>query len=181
MGSDTIRGMADRSSSDTKRRSPGGRGLSSAAWLLSQVGAHAAARFAERLSAIDLTPPLAGILRVIALSGGLSQRELASRLDIPPSRLVSFMDELERRGLVERRNNLEDRRTYALHLTEPGRKVLEAIGRVARDHEDALCAALTGEERETLASLLRRIADQQGLTAGVHPDFQRLGRTPAGS
>jgi DNA-binding MarR family transcriptional regulator len=151
-----------------------GRGLSSAAWLLAQVGAHAAAGFAGRLAAIDLTPPQAGILRAISRAGGLSQRALAEQLDILPSRLVSFMDELERRGLVERRNNLEDRRTYALHLTEAGTKALAAIGRIAREHQDALCAALTPEERETLSRLLQRIAGQQGLTAGVHPGFGKL-------
>jgi hypothetical protein len=39
-----------------------------------------------------------------------------------------------------------------------------------------LCAALTDEEREQLAALLKRIADQQGLRPGVHPGFGRLPR-----
>jgi len=41
-----------------------------------------------------------------------------------------------------------------------------------------LCEALGAEEREQLAGMLRRIADQQGLRPGVHPGFRTLGRGP---
>jgi DNA-binding MarR family transcriptional regulator len=112
---------------------------------------------------------------MIGASAGRSQQELGKLLSIAPSRLVGLVDELEERGLVERREHLEDRRSYALHLTGKGRELLEAIGRVAREHQEGLCAALNAEEREQLISLLLRIAEQQGLTPGVHPGFSRLG------
>src|SRR5262245_23773327 len=144
------------------------------AFLLAQVGAHAAAKFAEHLSAINLSPPHAGILRVVQASGGISQQSLATHLRILPSRLVVLIDELEGRGLVERRADPADRRSYALFLTNEGRDTMKAIGRVARDHETAVLASLSTQERELLASLLVRIADQQGLTPGVHPGFARL-------
>ena len=65
------------------------------AFLLSQVGAHAAARFAERLGPMDLTPAHAGILRAIERADGLSQQALGERLGVFPSRLVGMLDELE--------------------------------------------------------------------------------------
>ena len=151
----------------------------SAAFLMAQVGAHAAAKFAERLATIDLAPAHAGTLRIINVSSGISQQALSSMLGLPPSRLVMLVDELEERGLVERRSSSEDRRVYALHLTRKGSETLEAISKIAREHDDAVCAALTAVERETLGALLRRIADQQGLTPGVHPGFSRLGRSPS--
>jgi orotidine-5'-phosphate decarboxylase len=52
----------------------------------------------------------------------------------------------------------------------------DSIGRVAREHQQALCAALDPQEQEQLARMLRRIADQQGLTPGVHPGYRMLGR-----
>ncbi len=148
----------------------------SAAWLLAQVGAHAAAAFGARLSGLGLTPSHAGILRAVAVAEGLSQRRLARLLEILPSRLVALVDELEHRGLIERRDSAEDRRVYALYLTGQGRTTLDEIGRVAHEHDGALCAAIDDEERKLLVDLLRRIADQQGLTPGVHPGFRRLGR-----
>ena len=89
-----------------------------------------------------------------------------------------LIDELEDRGLVERRDSPDDRRAHALHLTRKGSEALEAIGKLARAHDDTICTGLTAEERAMLGALLRRIADQQGLTPGVHPGFSRLGRSP---
>ncbi|HEY1901079.1 MAG TPA: MarR family transcriptional regulator [Terracidiphilus sp.] len=151
-------------------------GLKQPAFLLAQLGAHAASQFAERLGVLELTPADAGILRLLRADAGLSQQELAQRLQIHPSRLVAILDNLEKRGLVERRPNPGDRRLYSLHLTQAGGEILEKIGGVARKHQDALLSSISWEERNTLAALLLRIADQQGLVRGVHPGYQRLGR-----
>jgi hypothetical protein len=53
---------------------------------------------------------------------------------------------------------------------------LEEIGHVAQQHQEALCAALSLEERNKLAELLRKIADQQGLTPMVHPGYRWIKR-----
>jgi DNA-binding MarR family transcriptional regulator len=148
------------------------KGFSQPAFLLAQVGAHAASKFAERLAVLRLTPPDAGILRFLQTTTGMSQQELSGKLGIHPSRLVAVLDGLEEKGLVERRANEDDRRQYSLRLTEGGAQALEEIGQVARLHQDALLAALSREEREALAELLTKIADQQGLTAGVHPGYR---------
>jgi DNA-binding MarR family transcriptional regulator len=163
-----------KSPSSNTYKSSSTRGGASPAFLLAQVGAHAAAKFAERLSVLNLSPPHAGILRVVDTSGGISQQSLAEHLRILPSRLVVLIDELEERGMVERRADPADRRSYALHLTNKGRNTMKGIGRVARDHQDAFLASLSPHEREVLASLLLRVADQQGLRPGVHPGFARL-------
>lgn len=148
------------------------------AFLLSQVGAHSSARFAERLAPLELTPAHAGILRVIKQADGLSQQALGEKLGMYPSRLVVVLDELERRSLVERRDSPTDRRSYALYLTEAGRDALEKVGRIAHQHQEDICAALDESERAQLAEFLTRIATQQQLTPGVHPGYRRLGSTP---
>lgn len=149
-------------------------GTSQSAFLLAQVGAHAASQFAERLKVIDLTPADAGILRLLRIAAGLSQQDLAGRLGIHPSRLVALLDGLEKRGFVERRPNPDDRRLYSLQLTKGGEEALERIGKVAREHQDALLSALNKDEREVLSSMLLRVADQQGLVRGVHPGYRKL-------
>jgi DNA-binding MarR family transcriptional regulator len=122
---------------------------------------------------MGLTPAHAGILRLIQASKGLSQQALAAELRTVPSRLVVLIDELEQRRLVERRNHPSDRRSYALYLTDGGRNALKAIGRLAREHQQALCAALSEHELAQLGSLLQRVAEQQGLRLGVHPGFSQ--------
>ena len=88
---------------------------------------------------------------------------------------MAILDNLEKLGFLERRANPDDRRLYSLHLTKGGEEVLGRIGKVAREHQDALLAALSDEERAALGSLLLRIADQQGLTRGVHPGYRIMG------
>src|SRR5215470_9579960 len=106
-------------SPETRRpKTPPGKGAGQTAFLLAQLGAHAAARFAARIKPLGITPAHAGIIRLLARSAGLSQRQLCRLLSILPSRLVVLMDELEGKSLVERKDDPHDRRSYALHLTE---------------------------------------------------------------
>jgi DNA-binding MarR family transcriptional regulator len=160
---------------DEKKPFSGDRAV---AFLVAQLGAQAAARFAERLAPLALKPSDAGILRLLGQSAGMSQQELAATLRMHASALVSVLDDLEARGLVERKDNAADRRTYALHLTTKGRATLGDIARVSQEHNEALCGPLTKEEREVLAGLLRRLAEHQGLKAGVHPGYGNLGKRP---
>ncbi len=159
----------DRSQSDPKASA----GL---AFLLSQVGAHSAAKFAERLEPLNLKPAHVGILTVIADADGISQQALAERLGVFASRLVALIDELAEKGLVERRNRPVDRRSYALFLTETGQTTLQTVSAIAREHQASICMALSDEEQGQLAELLRTIARDQGLAPGVHPGFRLLGR-----
>ncbi len=147
-----------------------------AAFLLAQVGAQGARRFGQRVSEIGLTPADVGLLRKIGSDPGISQQALAEFLGVMPSRMVALVDELESKGIVERRRSTEDRRNYALLITDRGREVLGKVYRIAAEHEEEFCAALSHEEKLQLTALCRRIADQQGLTPGVHPGYSSLGK-----
>jgi DNA-binding MarR family transcriptional regulator len=148
------------------------------AFLLAQVGAHAAARFADRISALGLIPADVGLLRMIATQPGRSQQSVAEELGVVPSRVVALVDSLERKGLIERRRNSQDRRNYALHLTTEGTHVMTKMRAIGSAHEDEICAGLNDAQRRQLAELLETIAARQGLTPGVHPGYQqaRAGR-----
>ena len=148
-----------------------------AAFLLAQVGARAAQEFGRLLSPLGFTPPEAGILRILQRSPGMSQQELSGRLQMYASRLVAVIDGMEERGLVSREAHPEDRRVYALRLSEKGSEALREIGRVARTHEEVMCAALDEKERSQLIRLLEKIVAQQGLTPGVHPGYRDMGRS----
>lgn len=146
------------------------------AFLLAQLGAHAAELFGERAAGADFTRPQSGLLRLIGRSPGRSQRAVAAALGAPPSRLVALVDGLEQRGLVERRRNAEDRRNYELYLTDTGRDALRELGKIAGEHESAVTAPLSASERRELNRLLGKLADAHGLTPGVHPGFRHLAR-----
>jgi DNA-binding MarR family transcriptional regulator len=129
---------------------------------------------AARLAEADLVPAHVGIFRILSTMPAISQQALATALGTVPIRLVALVDDLESRGLVERRALVGGRRTYALHLTDKGKATMETIGRIAREHRQDLVAALSDEEQATLSELLQRFAEQQGLPKGVHPGMPEL-------
>ena len=143
-----------------------------AGFLLVQLGTHAHRRFAERLAALELHPRHFGMLSHLAASEGQSQQALSMALGIHRSAVVALVDDLEQRGLAERRRDPVDRRAYTLYLTPAGRDLLADLKRIAAEHEAELLAALDASERSQLISLLQRVAESQGLAAGVHPNLE---------
>src|SRR5215471_1233059 len=163
-------GMTDGTSGNHQEPpSPEGPPGGSAVFLLSRLGFEASRRFHDVLSNAGLDPRQFGVLNVIALNEGKSQQALAEPLQIPPSRMVAVVDQLEHSKLVERRRNSDDRRANALYLTPKGKRVLGDARRLAMDNEREFTAPLKPEEREQLLRLLRRLAAEQDLPIGVHP------------
>jgi DNA-binding MarR family transcriptional regulator len=112
--------------------------------------------FAGLAGKAGLQPGQYGVLKLIGLNPGRSQSDIAAAAGLDRSSLTQVLDQLARRGLVERRPG-PDRRTLSLHLTEEGEKtVAEAAGSVA-EHEAAIRGDLTEAETRTLVELLRRI------------------------
>jgi DNA-binding MarR family transcriptional regulator len=150
------------------------RKRTSIAFLAAQLGAYAAERFGERAAALGFTRPQAGLLRLISRQPGQSQQAVARVLGTPPSRLVALVDDLEERGLVERRRNPEDRRNYELHLTAAGHQAMTDLDQVAAEHEEAISAPLTPAERAELSALLAKLASGHGLVPGIHPGYRHM-------
>src|SRR5262249_47055440 len=90
-------------------------------------------------------------------------------IGLNPTRMVFLVDELEQRGLVERRRNTADRRSYALHQTAQGRDMLRQIQASGSSPQAQIGASLTQAERNQLASLLRRLATERGITEATRP------------
>lgn len=152
-------------------------GKNSTGFLLAQVGAHVAQVFAKRISALSITPAHAGILRILRQTA-LNQRELAKKLGLHASRLVALLDEMEEKGLAVRRPSATDRRIYSVGITEKGLETLQKISVIYQEHNAALTSALNEDERDTLTSLLERIAADQGLAPGIHPGYKSLSGGP---
>lgn len=101
-----------------------------------------------------------GALSVLVEEGPMSQQQLGERQGIDRTTMVAIVDHLERRGLVERRRNAEDRRAYSLHATAKGRRVRQRADEAERRAEDEFLAVLSLKERRQLKLLLRRLLSQ---------------------
>jgi len=113
--------------------------------------------FNSSVGALDVSPGLFGVLVIIDANAGLTQNALAKATHLDRSTVVTVIDKLEERGLVQRRAAVPDRRAYALVLTPDGVKLVRKLKTLVREHESRLCANLSNQEREQLVRLLQRI------------------------
>ena len=147
---------------------PGARPLRVVAFNLSSLGYAVSNGFKATLTPFNLHPREFAVLRAVGFQEGQSQQALGERLQIPRSRMVAIVDELEERGLLERRPHPTDRRVRELHLTKTGRKLNEQAFQAAIAYEQRISAPLTPEEREQLLDLLERVSTGLGIGPGAH-------------
>ena len=130
--------------------------------LLNMAGHALTNRLAAALAAIQLTPRMQCVL-VHALEEERTQIQLAALADLDKTTMVGTVDELEARGLAERRPSATDRRARIIAVTDEGRRVAEEGQRIVdRVHADAL-AALAAPDRGAFVAAL-------GILAGTTKD-----------
>lgn len=125
---------------------------------LAEVGKLAVAMADEALAPMSLSAKQWRALVTIK-SGAISQRELTGSTGIDRTTMVSVLDELEDRGLVQRTRAAEDRRRYVLTLTASGRSTLQKAQRAIVKRETELLEPLSKAERDTLHELVSRVMD----------------------
>lgn len=108
--------------------------------------------------------PLAYVGR---LGGGVRQKELATALSIEGPSLVRLLDSLERRGLIERREDESDRRARGIYLTRAGRELAVRVAKVGTEIQSRLLASVPVADMETcqrvLAGIERQLDDRLGV------------------
>jgi DNA-binding MarR family transcriptional regulator len=108
-----------------------------------------------------------GLVLHLARTPGISQKEMADRLEVEPISVARLVDKLEANGLVERRADEQDRRIWRLHLLPTATCLLSEI----RGERDALAefvaTGITPEQRAAMINGLLRIkANLQANEAG---------------
>jgi DNA-binding MarR family transcriptional regulator len=127
---------------------------------ISRIGLHIARAQEEAFGGLGLNRGEVGVLGALLLAGHrgqLSPTQLFKGLMLSSAGITSRLDRLERRGYVKRIRHPTDRRGVLVELTDAGRMALEsAIDRDA-ESEAQILAGLTGDDRRTLATLLRKL------------------------
>jgi DNA-binding MarR family transcriptional regulator len=131
-------------------------------YLIARLGEASRRRVQKALEPEGLHPRHFGVMTMLAAHPGMSQQQLHEQTAIDPSSIVAVLDELEARGLAERRPDPADRRARRVFLTEQGERTLQRIRALVGGLQREFFGALTAEERKTLHALLRKLA---GLSA----------------
>ena len=98
-----------------------------------------------------------GALDYLFHKGPAPVNTIGDKIRLTSGSITAAIDRLERKGLVERRNHAQDRRTRVVHLTAAGRKVIACA---FADHEAAMeraAGGLSPAERKRAAALLKKL------------------------
>jgi len=127
-------------------------------FLLTRARSVWAARDFAYFAELGLSGRAYAVLSLAASGQNPTQRELADFLRLDASQIVALIDDLEKRGYVERQSSPTDRRTNIIIATDEGRRLHREARAAARDGERTAGPDLTAAERATLLGLLQRIA-----------------------
>jgi DNA-binding MarR family transcriptional regulator len=108
---------------------------------------------------VSLTPVQCGMMILVDENPGLTQIELARLLRVEGSTLWQLVDRLLELGFIHRRRLPEDRRAYAIRLSQRGRKALRRFQHGLRLHQQALLDCLSSSERAALSAMLLRVIE----------------------
>ena len=112
------------------------------------------------------------VLALIAANPGSSQTALAGRAGLNKSALVGIVDQLERRGLVERDRVANDRRRYQVSVAPAGERAMNELFAAVTREEEPIREALGARDMHALLALLdRAVAALEGGRRGAEgPD-----------
>jgi MarR family transcriptional regulator for hemolysin len=142
-------------------------------WLLSRASYALATELTAGLTELGLSPRAHCVLST-AMTGELTQTDLAQAVGLDKTTMVVTIDELEAAGLAKRTPASGDRRARVIAVTKAGeRKVAEGEEIVARIQADVL-EALPARQRDAfVAALTRLVGERLAEPVECHPPVRR--------
>lgn len=119
-------------------------------------------RLEKALEGSGLSLPQFDILATLARAEGVTQQELAERLLVTKGNICGMIGRLETSGLVERRDDPQDRRANRLFLTRSGKTLLSKSFPSQHAALKQIMSELTATELQTLYQLLDRLEEGIG-------------------
>src|SRR6266542_5362970 len=128
--------------------------LSSGSFLLKRLGFAIKEQALAAFESTGLSPYHHAVLALLEEDPRETQAMIADALGYDRSHLVGLIDELEERGLIERRRDPGDRRRHLVTPTADGKRMLRRLRAISKRVDDDFLAPLDAKQRETLHALL---------------------------
>lgn len=113
--------------------------------------------WSESVAEFGVTAVQAMVLAFLAEEDGITSGRLGSRVQLDSATLTGVLDRLARAGLIERKNNPEDRRSIRICLTQKGKSIGNEIQGLIEPENRSFLSNLTHEEEIIFRTLLRKV------------------------
>ncbi|WP_139490346.1 MarR family winged helix-turn-helix transcriptional regulator [Brevibacillus dissolubilis] len=114
---------------------------------------------ALRMAPYDITTEQWSTLNRLAEQDGISQKDLARRVGKDQTNVTRILDQLERKGLAERRPNAEDRRSFLAFVTDAGLALNETVSPIEEEVIKSLVYGVSDEQLHIFSQVLRQITE----------------------
>jgi DNA-binding MarR family transcriptional regulator len=98
-----------------------------------------------------------GLISALMAEDGLTNAELAERLDIKPSSVTAMTKALSSKELIETKTDDHDKRSVRIFLTDKGRTHFQNLGKFQEDYMALLLNGMTAEQRDQFLALLKLV------------------------
>lgn len=122
--------------------------------------------FSEGLEPFGITPGQYGVLRCIWEGGPTTPKEIARILRLENSTVSGVLDRMEKKGLIRRITDENDRRSVRVETTQEGAGMRDDVLQVIDELNDKVLGGLSAEERKILDRSLRRIGEVEQKETG---------------
>jgi MarR family transcriptional regulator, lower aerobic nicotinate degradation pathway regulator len=126
----------------------------SSAHLLKRLGLELKEVYTQAFEEAGAAPYYYSVLAVLEESPRETQSTIADSLGYDRSWLVGVLDELEEKGLIERKRDPADRRRHVVTLLPAGKRKLAELRKVTKAVDDEFLAPLSAKQRESLHDML---------------------------
>ena len=121
----------------------------------------------RKMSAHGIPPAQMFCLREVAHNPGITQRDLAEKLNVSRPTLTVMLHKMEKAGLIDRRADENDQRLTRIHLASDGRQRPRRDAPVVTEVVAEMVGPLSEPDRVELARLLGLLGDN--MTAALEP------------
>ncbi len=125
--------------------------------LVLDVGRLIRQDFRRRAQHLNLTQAQWAALMHLSREPGLTQTELADRLEVHPVTVTQLLDRLGKAGWITRKAHISDRRAQCVHLTKASDALIEEMRRLGTQTREIALKGLNAEERKQFENLLLRV------------------------
>lgn len=111
----------------------------------------------ELFEKVNLHPGQPPLLFILHNHEGITQKELAEKLNVTPPTVAVMIRRMEKYELIEKKHDKNDRRIYRVHLSKKGREMIKELHKIFKELEIVVFENFDNEEKETLRNFLNKV------------------------